>query len=82
MKILKFEADWCGPCKAIAVPLRQAAEEAGVPVEYVDADTSPLAQQYRVMSMPTLILVDEEGSELRRVSGLQNKPRIAEFIRG
>ena len=60
MKILKFSADWCRPCKK----LTQTLDEMVLPyvVESRDIDAEPgLASDYSVRSVPTMILVDGEG---------------------
>jgi thioredoxin 1 len=69
MKILKFEADWCGPCHAIRPTVQKISEETGIEVEAVNIDNNPdLAESYGVQSIPTLILV-EGGKEIARHSG-------------
>ena len=52
-------ADWCGPCKMMAPVIDQlAAEYEGrVKVGKLNVDDSPeIAQQYGVMSIPTMLI--------------------------
>lgn len=63
--LVDFFATWCMPCKMFAPTLEAVAEayEGKVKVVKVDVDeATPLAQKYRVMSIPTLKLFvgDEE----------------------
>lgn len=80
--ILDFGAEWCVPCKRLAPILEGlAAEWAQKAVLYsVDADVNnDLVMQFRVMSLPTLILI-KEGKEVSRTVGLQNKEKLVELF--
>jgi thioredoxin 1 len=70
--LVDFYADWCGPCKTMAPILQQVARDnAGkVKVIKIDVDRNqPVAQQYRVQSIPTLILF-HQGQVRWRQSGV------------
>src|SRR5688500_17898638 len=76
--LVKFTAEWCGPCKAVAPALAEiAAEEraeAGrFTIAELDVDHSPaVAERYHVRGVPTMILF-EGGEELARVVGGRSK---------
>ena len=57
--LVDFYADWCGPCKMMGPVVEKLAEEmagqAKVGKINVD-DEGALAQQYRVVSIPTLLI--------------------------
>ncbi len=56
--LVDFWAEWCGPCRMIAPILeKMAGEFAGrLRIAKVDVDANPrLAQQFRVVSIPTLM---------------------------
>ena len=79
MKILKFSADWCRPCKKLTETLDQMV----LPyvVENMDIDAEPgLASEYSVRSVPTMILVDDEGKEQSRLVGPRTKADIGEWL--
>lgn len=57
--LVDFYADWCGPCKMIAPSIIQLSDEyAGkAKVGKLDVDANGMiAQKYRVMSIPTLLI--------------------------
>ena len=70
--LVDFWATWCGPCRRQAPIVEELAGE-GFAVGKVDVDAQPaLAQQYRIMSIPTL-LVFKGGQEVKRFVGLTSK---------
>ena len=57
--LVDFYADWCGPCKMLGPVLDNLAEELKGKVKIVKVNVdelSEIAQEYGVMSIPTLIL--------------------------
>lgn len=69
--VVDLWAPWCGPCRQIAPVLERLAERhAGrLKVVRVNIDENPgLAQRYRAMSIP-LLLVMRDGREVDRIVG-------------
>ena len=80
MKLLKFQADWCGPCKMQTSVLNQIKEKINVPIEVIDIDIQmDLAREYDVRAVPTLVLINEEG-EIKRHTGVLREPELLKFL--
>ena len=47
MKVLKFYADWCGPCKALTQVINNAGEKVTIPVENVNIDENIFLAQLK-----------------------------------
>jgi len=80
--LLEFTADWCQPCKAIAPDVEAFAREmAGrAKVLKIDVDKSPIiAQQLRVQSVPTFMVV-AEGRIQDAVVGAIRKKKMQELV--
>ena len=80
--LVDFWAEWCGPCKMIAPILEEiATEQLGkVRVAKLNVDDAPqTAQQFQVMSIPTLILF-KDGEVQKRVVGARGKGQLLEEI--
>ena len=80
--LVDFWAEWCGPCKTVAPILEEiAGEQAGkVRIAKLNVDDAPVtAQEFQVMSIPTLILF-KDGEVQARMVGARGKAHILEEI--
>jgi len=82
MKLLKFYAEWCGPCKGLTMVINGAKDKIDIPIEEYDIDNEMMAQDYKVRSVPTMVLVDSTGTEIRRQIGLVTEEKLLEFLKG
>lgn len=86
MKLLKFYADWCGPCKMLTRVIednKADIESLMVTIEEIDIDNDmDTAKKYNVRGVPTLILVEDSGQEVRRKSGYMGEGELIRFVEG
>ena len=67
--ILYFTAPWCGPCQQLGPKMDQLSES-GVPVKKINTDYEVnLVEKYGIKSVPTLVVTDLEGNEIKRMQG-------------
>ena len=79
--LVDFWAPWCAPCRMV-VPIVEeiALERPDIKVAKVNIDTQPeLASRFGVMSIPTL-LVMEEGQVISRAVGARPKNAILSML--
>ncbi|MCI8403064.1 MAG: thioredoxin [Lachnospiraceae bacterium] len=82
--LVDFYADWCGPCKMMAPVLDElSAEKADQLTIYkINVDENPdIARQYRVMSIPTMILY-KGGEAAVTVMGAMSKADLWKKLEG
>ena len=78
--LIDFYADWCGPCKMIGPVVEELANEnADIKVVKVNVN-SQIAAKYQVMSIPTLIVI-ENGQVVNQSVGLISKSEILDLIK-
>ena len=84
--LVDFWAEWCGPCRLVGPIVDQIAAEQGgkLKVLKLNVDENPAtARDYKVMSIPTLLVI-KGGQEAKRIVGAKGKGQLeadlAEFL--
>lgn len=79
MKLWIFTSKTCSPCRTLKTSL--ASFDLSIPVKYKDVvENQKEAFDFRVRSLPTLCLVDENNALIATHSGLIPPTSIQEFI--
>ena len=80
--LVDFYATWCQPCKMMHPILQQVKEVLGESIRIIKVDVDKYgetASQYRVQSVPTLMLF-RRGEVLCRTSGVVQKADLLATI--
>lgn len=80
--LLDFWATWCGPCRMLAPTLAELAEEyeGKAIIGKVNVDEQEaLAVQFRIVSIPTLVLI-KEGQVVSTAVGLRPKAELEAML--
>jgi thioredoxin 1 len=79
--VVDFYADWCGPCQMLAPLLEELEKETSIKIVKINVDELPdLARQFRIMSIPTLMLF-KDGKFTKKELGYMPIERLREFIK-
>lgn len=82
-KVIKFYATWCGPCKVYGKTWDKVIPSYNDQVNFynvdIDKDTDGLANEFKVDSVPTTVLIKEDGSRLKK-EGRLSKEELTELI--
>lgn len=82
-KIIKFYATWCGPCKIYGITWDKVVPDYQDQIDFInidiDKDTAGFAAKYKVSSVPTTVLIREDGSELKK-TGRLSAEQLTELI--
>ena len=80
--LVDFFATWCQPCKMMHPILEQIKEVLGDRIRIIKVDVDKndvIANQYRIQSIPTLMLF-RKGEQLWRTSGVVQKAELLATI--
>lgn len=79
--VIKFYADWCGPCKMLGPAYKAVSEEMeGITFLEVNIDDNKeVTNKFGIKTIPTIFLI-KDGEVIKSNSGFLAKPKLEEFI--
>ncbi|MFG2771422.1 thioredoxin [Streptomyces sp. NPDC048350] len=80
--LVKFTADWCGPCRQLVPVLQAIAEEERhrLKIVQIDVDRNPdTTVRYGVLATPTL-MVFRAGEPVKSIVGARPKRRLLQEL--
>ncbi|WP_257306928.1 protein-disulfide reductase DsbD family protein [Geothrix campi] len=87
--LVDIYADWCAQCKELDektwpdAALKQWITANAVPIRIdTDAKRKDLAAKLQIRSYPTVLLLDADGKELRRILGFQKPETMKAWLEG
>ena len=81
MKVSLYSAPWCGSCQTVKQSLNSIPTE-DLEIEILDVDTLGMQALSKVgiKGIPSIILYDNQGNELKRKSGALTKKQLEDFL--
>lgn len=81
LSVIKFYADWCGPCKMFA-PIMENISKLTDNTKFFSVNVDErrdLAAQFNIQSLPSVVVV-KEGKVVDGFIGLRNAKQVSELI--
>ena len=81
IKVMRFTAPWCGPCRTYK-PVYEEVSKMDKYAEKFDfsvvdiEDDEDAAVKFNVRNIPLTVLVNESGTVLSRLTGMQTKDAL------
>jgi thioredoxin 1 len=79
VKVLRFTATWCQPCKSLEAMLDTTQTKMIINKIDIDEDNeTPVT--FGVRSVPTMVKLDENDNVISRITGVPTKEKLMEFL--
>jgi thioredoxin 1 len=81
MKILKFHALWCSPCKILSNELKDFNL---LPIEDINIEeekNKELVNTHAVRGLPTIVIVDDQDEPVFKRMGVMTKSQLEDIVK-
>ena len=85
MRLLKFYAEWCAPCKELSKVVERNKDIIPEAWDYVEVDIDKdmeSAKALQVRGVPTMVILSDDNQEVRRHVGMMNDRAFEQFLAG
>ena len=82
LTVVDFWAPWCGPCQMMAPVMDKLEQRFGEQIKFVKMNVDgnqEIAQRYKVMSIPSLVLF-RDGEAKEKVTGVYPEAKLAHYF--
>jgi thioredoxin 1 len=82
LKIIKFGATWCQPCKVVDSILESIKKEyPDIEYKTYDYDADPdIFSKNKITSVPAIIILKDDDTELEKITGTFPKVKLTTII--
>ena len=81
-KLVVVSAVWCPSCLVMSKDLKKLKENTDIEIEKLDYDFDSEVEKYNVGKKLPVLVLEEDGVEIRRLIGEKSYSEILEFIGG
>jgi len=82
-KVIKFFADWCGPCKMYGPTFEKVKQQLQQDIQFVEVnieqDPENLSGEYKVRGIPHTVVLKQDGTT-KQASGRLNEQALKDLI--
>lgn len=82
-KVIKFFANWCGPCKVYGPTFEKVKQQLQGDIEFkevdIEEDPENLSGEYKVRGIPHTVVIKEDGT-ITQASGRLGEQALKDLI--